>query len=156
MHYQTRPIAAREHGAVAQLWHDAWHEAHALHVPAELSAIRSLPAFLHRIAGMGDRARTIGPEGAPLGLCAINGRQMEQLFVASAARGTGVAAALLTDAEERMRAAGVVSAYLDCIPQNMTAIRFYEKMGWSSTGIHPVTLNEAITLDCIVFTKSLS
>ena len=156
MCYQPRLIEAHDHQAVAQLWHDAWHEAHARHVPAELTAMRSLTAFLHRIAAMGDRARIIGPEGAPLGFCAINGRQIDQLFVAAAARGTGVAAALLTDAEERMRTAGVAAAYLDCIPQNAAAIRFYEKMGWFSTGIHPVILSGSITLDCVAFTKSLS
>ncbi|WP_411641552.1 GNAT family N-acetyltransferase [Loktanella agnita] len=144
---------------MAWLWHDAWHEAHALHVPSALTALRNIPSFLRRVVDAGDQARTIGADGNPLGFCAITGRQMEQLFVASAARGSGVAAALLKDAEQRLYATGVVSAYLHCLPQNTTAIRFYEKMGWVGTDLHPVELTTSagpFVLDCIVFTKSLS
>jgi GNAT superfamily N-acetyltransferase len=76
----------------------------------------------------------VGPAGAPLGLCAIRGDELYQLFASSQAHGTGVAAALIADAEARIAARGVELAWLACAIGNDRAARFYEKSGWRRAG----------------------
>ncbi len=55
---------------------------------------------------------------------------MHQLFLAPEAQGTGLAAALLADAEARLAEDGVQEAWLDVLIENARAIRFYEREGW--------------------------
>ena len=68
--------------------------------------------------------------------------ELYQLFVSAEARGTGVAAALLADAEARLAANGVRTAWLACAIGNDRAARFYEKSGWRRVG---TMVNEAET-----------
>jgi GNAT superfamily N-acetyltransferase len=154
-----RKIKRHEQAAVAALWHDAWHETQAPFVPNALISLRTKPDFLRRLIAMGDLARVIGPANAPLGFCATKNDELNQLFVSPQARGTGAAAALVKDAEDRLRAAGTTTAHLDCLKENTAAIRFYEKMGWTAQGVQPATLDTSagpFALDCIVFTKTLT
>ena len=53
---------------------------------------------------------------------------------ASHARGSGIAAVLMADAEARLAASGVRSPWLACAIGNDRAARFYEKCGWIRTG----------------------
>jgi ribosomal protein S18 acetylase RimI-like enzyme len=53
-----------------------------------------------------------------------------QFYVAEAARGTGVASALMADAEATLAARGVDTAWLACAIGNDRAARFYDKCGW--------------------------
>ena len=154
-----RKIDPSEQFAVATLWHDAWHETQAPFVPAELAAQRDQPDFLRRLVAMGDLARVIGPIGAPTGFCAILDDELDQLFISPQARGTGAGAILVKDAEDRLRASGINQAQLDCLKENTDAIRFYEKMGWTSQGLQPIALGtstNAVIVDCIVFAKILT
>lgn len=73
-------------------------------------------------------------DGEPLGFCIVEGDELYQLFVAAQARGSGVAAALMDDAEAAMAAAGVGTAWLACAIGNDRAARFYEKRGWHKVG----------------------
>lgn len=155
---QPRPIATSEYALVAELWHDAWHETQAPFVPDALIKLRTRPDFLRRLKEMDDRARTIGPVGAPVGLCAIKDDELDQLFVHPDARGTGIAAALITDAETRLRDAGITKAVLDCLQENTPALRFYTKMGWSSEGVQTVELDTSagpFQIDCVVMSKTI-
>jgi len=54
--------------------------------------------------------------------------------VSARARGSGVAAALIADAEARLSARGVETAWLTCAIGNDRAARFYEKCGWHRAG----------------------
>lgn len=121
--------------ALAQLWHEVWHETHATLMPPELARIRTLDNFLDRVAAALPAMRVIGPVGAPLGFCVVKGDELYQLWVSAAARGTGVAAALIADAEAIMAAKGVRTAWLACAIGNTRAARFYEKAGWKNAGI---------------------
>ena len=56
--------------------------------------------------------------------------ELYQFYVAAPARGTGVAAALMHDAEQRLVERGVSTAWLACAIGNARAARFYEKCGW--------------------------
>ena len=75
-----------------------------------------------------------GPSGAPVGFCIVKGDELYQLFVSAQSRGSGVAAALIADAEARLFESGVETAWLACAIGNERAARFYEKCGWHRAG----------------------
>ena len=131
---QVRPADPAEIDHLAQVWHDAWHGSHTLLAPPELVRLRTLPNLRDRLAAMLDTINVVGPVGAPSGFCAIKSDELYQLFVSQAAHGTGVAAALIADAEKRLAARGVELAWLACAVGNMRAARFYEKSGWDNVG----------------------
>jgi GNAT superfamily N-acetyltransferase len=76
----------------------------------------------------------IGPRGAPMGFCMIKEDELYQLFVSAQSRGSGVAAALIADAEAQLRESGVKTAWLACAIGNERAAKFYEKHGWHRVG----------------------
>jgi ribosomal protein S18 acetylase RimI-like enzyme len=126
----VRTAEESEIAVLGNLWLDAWQDAHARIVPAELTRRRTLATFRERIAATLPDLRAVGLVGAPLGFCIVRGDELYQLFVAAAARGAGVAAALIDDAEARIAAAGAGAAWLTCAIGNERAARFYEKRGW--------------------------
>lgn len=78
---------------------------------------------------------TVGEVGAPAGFYILNDAELYQFFMAAQARGQGVAQALLADAEQRARGAGVEMLWLACAIGNDRAARFYEKCGWHRAGL---------------------
>ncbi len=119
---------------LAKLWFDGWQDAHAKILPPELARYRTLESFRERLESSLSHVRVVGTMGEPLGLCVIQNDELYQLYVARTARGTGVAAALLADGEERMAAHGVTTAWLACAIGNERAAKFYEKSGWLRVG----------------------
>jgi GNAT superfamily N-acetyltransferase len=115
---------------LGRIWYDAWRDAHEQIVPAELTRQRTLDSFEVRLAAALPSVRVAGPIGAPTGFCIIKDDELYQLFVSASARGTGVAAALIADAEARLAQGGVDVAWLACAIGNDRAARFYEKCGW--------------------------
>jgi GNAT superfamily N-acetyltransferase len=131
---EPRAADAAEVQALAELWRNAWRDAHAAIVPPDLVRLRTLETFRERIAaGLAD-VRVIGPIGAPIGFNMIKGDELYQIFLAREARGTGVGARLIADAEARLAANGVETAWLACAIGNERAARFYEKQGWHRAG----------------------
>ena len=131
---QVRPADAGELDHLARLWHDVWHESHARFAPPELIRLRTLASFRDRLEVALPDVYVAGPVGAPLGLCVLRDEELYQLFVALEAHGSGVAAALIADAEARLAARGVETAWLACAIGNARAARFYEKSGWHLAG----------------------
>jgi ribosomal protein S18 acetylase RimI-like enzyme len=119
---------------VAAIWHDGWHEAHAHLLPAELTRLRTLESFRDRIVAALSRVRVAGAVGAPLGFCLVKQDELYQLYLSASARGSGVAAALMTDAEARLAEDEVETAWLACAIGNERAARFYRKCGWQLAG----------------------
>ena len=115
---------------LADVWHEAWHDAHEAIVPRELTRIRTRDNFRSRLPAMLPNLRVAVPNGRIVGLCATREDELHQLFVARDARGSGAAAALIADAERRLREAGVKIAWLACAIGNGRAARFYERNGW--------------------------
>ena len=131
---QVRAAEESEIAALARIWYDSWQDAHSKLVPAELARVRTLQSFVDRISENLGKLRVVGPIGAPLGFCMIKNDELHQLYVAAEARGSGVAAALIADAEIRLSESGVETAWLGCAIGNERAARFYEKCGWKRTG----------------------
>jgi GNAT superfamily N-acetyltransferase len=131
---QVRPADVSEIDRLARLWHDVWHQSHASFAPPELIRLRTLASFRDRLEAALPEIYVVGPVGGPLGLCVLRGEELYQLFVAPEAHGSGVAAALIADAEARLAARGVETAWLACAIGNTRAARFYEKSGWRMAG----------------------
>ncbi len=143
---EVRGAEETEIDHLAGIWYDAWQDAHAEILPATLTRLRTLESFRDRLHAALPRVRVVGPVGEPLGFCIVKDDELYQLFVAAKARGSGVAAALITDAEARLVEAGVETAWLACAIGNDRAARFYEKRGWRRTG---VVVNQLETSDGI-------
>ena len=126
----ARSADPSETGALARLWYDGWQDAHAAILPATLARARTRESFAERMAAALADVRVIGPQGAPLGFAMLKGDELYQFYAASEARGAGVAAALMADAEAQLSARGIETAWLACAIGNARAARFYEKSGW--------------------------
>jgi GNAT superfamily N-acetyltransferase len=144
-HVAVKPESAPTHGAprdahldeidaLAALWHDGWRDAHAEIVPVELARLRTLDNFRDRLRAALAETRVVGPPGAPSGFTMLKADELYQFYVARTARGTGVAALLMMDAEQRLAGRGVTTAWLACAIGNERAARFYEKHGWRRAG----------------------
>ncbi len=156
----VRDAEPSEIEALALLWQGAWKDAHETLAPPALTRMRTLENFRDRLArACADLRVLAGEDGAPLGFHWVKGDELHQLFVARPARGTGLAAALIADAEARLSAKGVKTAWLACMIGNARAARFYEKCGWrlAATVIDPVdTPAGAFPLEVWRFEKRLS
>lgn len=130
----VRDAEATELDALARLWFDGWQDAHAEILPEELARLRTFESFRDRLQSALADVRVAGSKGAPDGLVITKGDELYQLYVASTARGTGLATKLIDDALSRLRARGVETAWLACAIGNKRAARFYEKSGWRRVG----------------------
>ena len=155
---QARRVTDEDVDALAILWYDGWHEAHAHLVPVELTHLRTLENFRDRLRAGLENVRAVGPSGDPLGFSMLRGDELYQLYVSRHARGGGVATMLIADAETRLAEAGVEIAKLDCAIGNLRAARFYEKKGWHRTGtvgVHVETLEGDFPLEVWRYEKPL-
>ncbi len=133
-----RPADAADMAAVAEVWHEGWHDAHPGHVPEGLTALRTLAAFHERAPlRVPDTTVAVSDDGGLLGFVMVVGDEVEQVYVSAAGRGTGVAAELLAEAERQVAAAGHHHAWLAVVAGNARARRFYEKCGWEDGGDLP-------------------
>lgn len=128
-------------GQIAMIWETGWHDAHADIVPTRLRALRTKDSFLVRT--MENLLDTqIAVDGSKLlGFCMTKEDELYQMYVSQQARGSGVAQALIKDAESRIKAAGHKMAWLACAMGNERASRFYEKTGWVKAGRQVVSLD---------------
>lgn len=154
-----RPAEDADLDPLARLWHDGWQDGHRAGLPERIRRDRTLASFRARLKEHWARLRVLGPVGDPLGFSLIKGSELDQFYLAPAARGTGLAAVLMNDAEAIMAAAGVTTASLVCAIGNDRAARFYEKAGWRNTGVRGVTFDlddGPCALDIWWFEKTLS
>ncbi len=156
---RVRAAEEAEIDQLASVWYDGWQDAHAKILPAELARLRTLESFRSRLQQALTNVRVVGPSGAPLGFCIVKGDELYQLFVSAQARGSGVAAALMADAEARLVESGVKTAWLACAIGNERAARFYEKWGWHRAGTminHLDTSSGEFLLEVWRYEKSLT
>jgi GNAT superfamily N-acetyltransferase len=131
---QIRTADPAEIDRLARLWHDVWHETHAPLVPAALVGLRTLAGFRDRLQAAFPDVFVAGAPGAAAGFYVLKDDELCHLFVSPPARGSGLAATMVADAEARLAARGIETAWLVCMTGNHRAARFYEKCGWRLTG----------------------
>lgn len=155
---EVRNAEENEIDQLANIWYQGWLDAHEPIVPEDLKRIRTPESFGSRMKSLLPSVRVVGPIGAPLGFHIVKGDELYQLYVAAEARGAGVAAALIADAETLLAERGFETAWLACAIGNDRAARFYEKSGWRRAGNminHLETENEVFDLEVWRYEKSL-
>lgn len=119
---------------IAQIWAPGWRDGHLGHVPDELLEHRSIDVFRPRIIAALPRTHVAEVAGVVAGFTIVDGDEVDQLYVDTAYRGTGVAALLLADAARRIHEAGHVTPWLAVATGNARARHFYEREGWTDAG----------------------
>jgi GNAT superfamily N-acetyltransferase len=129
-----RPATVEDAGAVADIWYHGWCDGHLGHVPDYLLAARTRESFDQRAPQrVGDTVVAI-VDDAVAGFVMVVGDEVEQVYIAERHRGTGVAAALLAEAERLVEAGGHERAWLAVVAGNARARRFYQRNGWTDEG----------------------
>lgn len=132
---ELRPATADDAPAIARIWYFGWRDGHLGHVADELVALRTRESFDQRAAARVADTVVATVDGAVAGFIMVVGDEVEQVYVAGEHRGTGLAAALLTEAERLVAANGHDRAWLAVAPGNARARRFYERRGWVDEGL---------------------
>ena len=142
-HVELRPALPEDAPAIAEVWHAGWGDGHRGLVPPELEAARTRESFGPRaaarvpgttVAVVGDAVGGGVPGAGVAGFITVHDDEVEQVHVAAAHRGSGIAAELLSDGEHRVAVAGHAEAWLAVVAGNARALRFYERQGWSDAG----------------------
>ncbi|HZN73099.1 MAG TPA: GNAT family N-acetyltransferase [Micromonosporaceae bacterium] len=129
-----RTATAEDSPVVAAIWRDGWRDGHLGHVPGALVAERTPESFDERAAQRVDDTTVAVVDGTVAGFVMVVGDEVEQVYVSADHRGTGVAAALLAEAERLVSANGHDRAWLAVATGNARARRFYERRGWVDEG----------------------
>ena len=129
-----RPATDEDVDDLARIWHEAWGDGHRGNVPDALVRHRGRDQFTPRAA---ERIATswVGEVGGrPVGFVTVLEDEIEQIFVDSTARGSGMAGLLLERGQRAIRDAGHANAWLAVVAGNARARAFYEKSGWRDVG----------------------
>lgn len=141
MDFRIVPLGEDMLEQTATLWESGWHDAHDGITPPALMKLRTPESFAVRLRdGMKD-CRIARRGSYVLGFHMVKHDEVYQMYVARQARGRGVARALMSDAEQCLRDAGLSEGWLACAIGNHRAARFYEKTGWTNAGEHVVDLD---------------
>lgn len=143
---------------VAEIWYRGWQDGHLGFVPHELVDARTEASFLARASQrVGDTTVAV-VDDAVAGFVMVVDDEVEQVYVSASHRGTGIAGALMTEAEGQVNANGYGNAWLAVVAGNARARAFYERAGWRDEG--PFDYAAAadggpITVPCHRYTKAL-
>ena len=154
-----RPGTAQDASAVAEIWRLGWRDGHLGLVPRELAEARTDASFASRSAQRVDDTTVAIVDGAVAGFVMVVDDEVEQVYVGSAYRGTGVADALLGEAERQVLARGHATAWLAVVAGNARARAFYERKGWSDEGAFDyaaATEDGSIAVPCRRYVKDLT
>lgn len=131
---RLRPAAAADVEDICGVWQRGWPDGHLGHVPDALARHRRRPDdFRGLVLDRLDTTTVATVDGTVVGFVTVHDDEVQQVYVDAAARGTGVAATLLTHGE------AVVGqrfdrVWLAVVAGNVRARRFYERQGWSDGG----------------------
>jgi GNAT superfamily N-acetyltransferase len=143
---------------VAEIWREGWREGHLGLVPDELARMRTDESFGVRAAARVGDTTVAELDGEIAGFVMVAGDEVEQVYVAAAHRGTGVARELIAEAERQVAAGGFSSAWLAVVPGNRRARAFYERAGWTDEGpfeYQAATEHGSIAVRCHRYTKAV-
>lgn len=141
---------------VARIWEAGWRDGHLGNVPDALVAIRTPESFSTRAAERVEdtTVAVVGDDVA--GFVMVVADEVEQVYVDTGHRGSGIADVLLDEAERQVKARGHNTAWLAVVPGNARARSFYEKRGWQDEGgfdYHASTAEGTIAVPCRRYTK---
>jgi ribosomal protein S18 acetylase RimI-like enzyme len=105
------------------------------------------------LPGSGFETRVAVCDGAPVGHFTVSGHQLVHLFVAPDHQGMGLGRRLLAQGEAMMAAGGHTEFELHASVDNLGAIDFYEKAGWTVTDRTIHTVEHGTSYDERVLTK---
>ena len=129
-----RRAARDDADAVAEIWRLGWLDGHEGLVPPELVDARTDESFRTRAAErVGDTTVAV-VDNEVAGFVMVVDDEVEQVYISAAHRGTGVAGALLDEAERQVWANGHAEAWLAVVAGNARARAFYERRGWRDDG----------------------
>jgi ribosomal protein S18 acetylase RimI-like enzyme len=128
-----RPAAPDDADTIAAVWHSGWRDGHLGHVPEALLRHRHLDDFLRRVPPRLPETTVATIAGQVVGFVTVREDEVEQVYVAATARGSGVADALMRHAEQVIARRFDV-AWLSVVVGNARARRFYERSGWRDAG----------------------
>nr|WP_296071500.1 GNAT family N-acetyltransferase [uncultured Actinoplanes sp.] len=131
---ELRAACAGDAEQVAAIWQQGWRDGHLGNVPDVLVEARTPRTFRARAAQRVPDTTVAVAGGEVAGFVMVVGDEVEQVYVAAAHRGSGVAATLLAEAERQVAAGGHRQAWLAVVPGNARARRFYERSGWTDDG----------------------
>ncbi|MGB0096604.1 MAG: GNAT family N-acetyltransferase [Solirubrobacteraceae bacterium] len=129
-----RPASRSDANVVAETWYHGWRDGHLGHVPADLVAVRTRESFGSRAAQRVSDTVVALVNDAVAGFVMVVD-EVEQVYVSTDHRGTGVASVLLAEAERRVEANGHERAWLAVVAGNTRARGFYERSGWCDEGL---------------------
>ncbi len=147
-----RPATAADAPAVAAVWSTGWRDGHLGNVPDELVAVRTPGTFAVRAAERIADTTVAEAGGEVAGFVMVVADEVEQVYVAAAHRGSGIAGTLLAEAERRVAANGHDRAWLAVVAGNARARRFYERQGWTDEGGFDYTA-AGVTVACRRYVK---
>jgi ribosomal protein S18 acetylase RimI-like enzyme len=119
---------------MAEIWHLGWRDGHIGHVPQELLEARTPESFRARASERVTETTVALIDGAIAGFVIVVGDEVEQVYVSAEQRGTGVAEALMREAERQVRENGYSKGWLAVVAGNARARAFYERRGWRDEG----------------------
>ena len=118
---------------IADVWHRAWGDGHAGHVPPGLHAHRTPAHFLGLVPSRIPLTTVAVAGDEVIGFVTVHDDEIEQVYVDASARGLGTAA-LLLDRGEQIAGESYDRAWLAVVAGNARARRFYERRGWVDAG----------------------
>jgi GNAT superfamily N-acetyltransferase len=130
----VRKASPEEATDVAEIWFLGWQDGHLGFVPQELVDSRTEGSFRARASERVGHTTVATVDGAVAGFIMVVDDEVEQVYVSALHRGTGVADALMDEAEQQARANGYSKAWLAVVAGNARARAFYERAGWSDEG----------------------
>lgn len=122
---------AGDYQALIALWEASVRATHHFLQEADITALK--PLILEHYFAAVDLVCASGEEGEIAGFCGVHDGNIEMLFIAPEARGSGVGRLLVAHAIRRQGARRV-----DVNEQNALALGFYQHLGFEVTGRSPL------------------
>jgi GNAT superfamily N-acetyltransferase len=134
---KIRRATTADRSKIARAYHAFWHETHAHLESFAIAADRNLAFFEKRLANTRIAPRlTHAADGSAPGFVIWDRYWVRSLFLAPTARGGGLGARLLAEAEHHIAARGHKRVALICIVGNHRARTFYERHGYRVARLH--------------------
>jgi ribosomal protein S18 acetylase RimI-like enzyme len=130
---ELRPATDADVEDICRIWHDGWRDGHLGNVPDGLLAHRRPDDFRALVPPRISLTTVAVHDGVVVGFVTVHRDEVEQVYVDAGARGSGVADALLANAESIV-GQRFDRAWLAVVAGNARARRFYERRGWTNGG----------------------